>query len=267
MTRKFDGILICSDFDGTLFADGIISKENADAIRYFQENGGYFTITSGRYPAFLGKYRNFVDANTYLIGLNGTIISNYDGSDVLRQGFLHSDASEVVKKILGEVNGLSALSFSTTEIPDVVKQRCEFSEVEGYFRYTLQDSQTELLDIALSCRIHRIIFHTTDPASDEITNQIREIAGDTYAVSRSYTNGIELQDVAHTKGKSARYLADHLGAHTLICVGDYENDISMIREADIGCAVANAIPELHRIADRILPSADKHPFAELIEKL
>lgn len=264
---KFDGILICSDFDGTLFWESEISDENVSAIRYFQENGGRFTITSGRYPAFLGQYRNRVDANTYLIGLNGTIISTYDGTDVLRQGFLHSDASVVVKKILSEVNGLSALSFSTVEIPEVVKQRCEFSEVEGYFRYTLQDCRTELLDIALSCRTHRIIFHTTDPASDEITDQIRGIAGDTYAISRSYTHGIELQDIAHTKGKSARYLADHLGAHTLICVGDYENDISMIREADIGCAVANAIPELHRIADRVLSSVDKHPFAELIAML
>ena len=41
----------------------------------------------------------------------------------------------------------------------------------------------------------------------------------------------------------------------------------MICEADVGCAVANALPELHRIADRILPSAEKHPFVELIEML
>ena len=85
---KFDGMLICSDFDGTLFLGNEISKENVEAIRYFQKNGGYFTITSGRYPAFLGGYRDRVEANTYLIGLNGTIISNYDGSFVLRQSHL-----------------------------------------------------------------------------------------------------------------------------------------------------------------------------------
>ena len=100
---KFDGMLICSDFDGTLFSGNEISKENVEAIRYFQKNGGYFTITSGRYPAFLGGYRDRVEANTYLIGLNGTMISNYDGSFVLRQGFLHSDACEIVKKIVREV--------------------------------------------------------------------------------------------------------------------------------------------------------------------
>ena len=264
---KFDGMLICSDFDGTLFSGNEISKENVKAIRYFQKNGGYFTITSGRYPAFLGGYRDRVEANTYLIGLNGTIISNYDGSFVLRQGFLHSDACEIVKKIVREVEGLSALSFSTTEIPNFVKKQCEYSENEGYFRLYFKDWSWELFDLTLSCDIHRIIFHTTEPASDAITNQIRMIAGVDYAISRSYTRGIEIQDVAHTKGRSARFLADFLGVHTLICVGDYENDISMIKEADIGCAVANAIPQLLDIADRILPAVDQHPFAELIASL
>ena len=50
-------------------------------------------------------------------------------------------------------------------------------------------------------------------------------------------------------------------------VGDYENDISMICEADIGCAVANAIPELKDVADRILPRVDQDPFVELIYSL
>ena len=50
---KFDGILLCSDFDMTLAQNEIISPENAAAIRYFTENGGKFTIVSGRHPGFL----------------------------------------------------------------------------------------------------------------------------------------------------------------------------------------------------------------------
>ena len=30
---KFDGYLICSDFDGTIYADCKISQENIDAIK------------------------------------------------------------------------------------------------------------------------------------------------------------------------------------------------------------------------------------------
>lgn len=267
MTGRFDGMLICSDFDGTLFDGTKISKEDASAIRFFQENGGNFTITSGRHPKFLGKHRHCVDANTYLIGLNGTIISSYDGKSVLRQGFLQVEAQNVVKRIVNEVDGIAMLDFSTTEIPDIIKGYCEAPDGEGYFRYLPKECDPKLLDVAFSCKIYRIIFHTAEPVSDHITEQIREIAGGNYAVSRSSPCGIEIQNAAYTKGIGARYLANHIGAHTLICVGDYENDISMIQEADIGCAVANAIPSLRSVADRILPAVDQYPFAELIASL
>ena len=36
---KFDGILIATDLDGTLVSEGKVSRENADAIRYFQSEG------------------------------------------------------------------------------------------------------------------------------------------------------------------------------------------------------------------------------------
>lgn len=264
---KFDGMLICSDFDGTLFMGSKISDENVAAIKYFQENGGYFTIASGRYPAFLGNHRHRVEANTYLIGLNGTIVSSYDGTDILRQGFLLSDSREIIKKVISEVDGISALDFSTTNIPEIAKKYCKAPDGEGYFRYYLKDQNDELLDVALACDTHRIIFHTADPASDSITKAIQKIAGESYAINRSFLYGIEIQDYRFTKGKSARYLADYLGIHTLICVGDYENDISMIQEADIGCAVENAIPELKDVADRILPAVDQNPFVELIYSL
>ena len=47
---KFDGILLISDIDGTLTYNEKLSDENADAIRYFQKNGGFFSIATGRQP-------------------------------------------------------------------------------------------------------------------------------------------------------------------------------------------------------------------------
>jgi hydroxymethylpyrimidine pyrophosphatase-like HAD family hydrolase len=44
---KFDGYLICSDFDGTIYIDQQISKKNIEAIEYFQSEGGYFTFANG----------------------------------------------------------------------------------------------------------------------------------------------------------------------------------------------------------------------------
>ena len=49
--NKFEGIMICTDLDGTLLSDKhTISPENLDAIEYFKANGGKFTFITGRVP-------------------------------------------------------------------------------------------------------------------------------------------------------------------------------------------------------------------------
>ena len=71
---KFDGILLCTDFDGTLAIKEQVSQENCDAIRYFQENGGKFTILSGRHPFFLKEHLEGFTVNAPLVGYNGAYI-------------------------------------------------------------------------------------------------------------------------------------------------------------------------------------------------
>ena len=47
--KKFQGMLLLSDMDGTILNDKKeISQENKDAVRYFTENGGYFSLATGR---------------------------------------------------------------------------------------------------------------------------------------------------------------------------------------------------------------------------
>ncbi|MBQ3226919.1 MAG: HAD hydrolase family protein, partial [Clostridia bacterium] len=51
---KFDGVLICTDLDGTLLKkDKTISEENLKAIEYFKREGGFFTIVTGRMPFYV----------------------------------------------------------------------------------------------------------------------------------------------------------------------------------------------------------------------
>ena len=54
---------------------------------------------------------------------------------------------------------------------------------------------------------------------------------------------------------------------TVIAAGDNENDLTMLREADIGYAVENAIPQLKAAADRITVSCDRGAIARIIEDI
>ena len=52
--KKFENIVIASDLDGTFFGSRqYLLERNTDRVRYFCENGGHFTIATGRVPLFI----------------------------------------------------------------------------------------------------------------------------------------------------------------------------------------------------------------------
>ncbi len=67
-----------------------------------------------------------------------------------------------------------------------------------------------------------------------------------------------LEIYAHdaTKGAAVSRLHKDLGGGNLVVFGDNLNDVPMFAIADHSCAVANAVPELHAIADEIIAGND-----------
>ena len=61
-------------------------------------------------------------------------------------------------------------------------------------------------------------------------------------------------------------LADILGvdARKTVAIGDYNNDVSMIRAAGVGVAVANAVDEAKAAADIVTVSNEEHAIAKII---
>ena len=65
---KFDGLLLASDFDDTLYGlDLRIPERNLEAIRYFTGEGGRFAVATGR------AYRT-VAPNAHLVPLNAPAV-------------------------------------------------------------------------------------------------------------------------------------------------------------------------------------------------
>ena len=59
--KKFEGILITTDLDGTLLRnDTSISRENLEAIEYFKEKGQYAIAVDCRSGKGLNKYHDLV---------------------------------------------------------------------------------------------------------------------------------------------------------------------------------------------------------------
>jgi hydroxymethylpyrimidine pyrophosphatase-like HAD family hydrolase len=71
------------------------------------------------------------------------------------------------------------------------------------------------------------------------------------------------------KGVALSKLAEllHIDPCRTIAVGDYNNDIGMLRTAGLGVAVANATDEVKEAADLITVSNEEHAIARIIKDL
>ena len=77
-----------------------------------------------------------------------------------------------------------------------------------------------------------------------LAQDIRKAGEGRYDAVNSRPGMVEIQSAACSKGKSARRLAKLLGRRILVCVGDSQNDLSMLREADLPFLTGDGDPAL-----------------------
>ena len=250
----FDGILLASDFDGTLYYDGSISEENLKAIRYFQENGGKFTVCSGRYYEFLRAFSSQLTVNTYTICYNGAYIVDSSSGEVLYEGFCDDYLFEIVNHLLNKRLPYSFIAFYIKD----EKEPINFAI--GEYLSRLNELKTK--------DIYKVLLRADAAENAEIgVRAANAFALGDYIAVRSWDKSLEILKRDNAKGKAIRRVAEKINANRVIAVGDYENDIEMIKEADIGYAVENATSLVKSIADRVTAHAKDSAIARIIYEL
>ena len=76
---------------------------------------------------------------------------------------------------------------------------------------------------------------------DEAEELLNRVYGDKIAVFRAGPRIIDVQAAGVSKGRAARQLQQQLGRKILVCVGDAENDVVMLDNADFAFVPADAI--------------------------
>ncbi len=262
---RFDGYLLLSDFDSTLAhtetyldengekkARKVISRENCEAIRYFQSEGGLFTLATGRQHGWVEEWGACFVPNTYVSSINGARLCSPDGKEVVFSRAMDDDFIELANRI-------------RTACPEMMWTT--FSYLGG--TYQVKQGIPITAELFEGRPIYKMVFYAHREQSDEYAARVAELVGERYLSMRSWVNGIEVQLRGTGKGDSVRRLKEILGdrARVVVAVGDYENDIDMVKAADIGYAVANAVPQLKAVADRITVSDKESAIAAIIAEL
>ena len=88
------------------------------------------------------------------------------------------------------------------------------------------------------------------------------------AVTSSVRNNIELNLASANKGAALEALCRHLGVamEETVAFGDGTNDLTMLRAAGLGVAMANAAPEVKAAADRVTDDNEHAGVAKVINE-
>ena len=89
------------------------------------------------------------------------------------------------------------------------------------------------------------------------------------SVTSSVPRNVEINHIDADKGKALLVLAGHLGIprEQTMAFGDGLNDLSMLRAAGTGVAMANAVDAVRAAADVVTSSCDMDGVASIIESL
>lgn len=264
---KFDGVLMCTDLDGTLLCrDQTISRENRDAIGYFKAEGGLFTFVTGRMPFFVQDMYTAIEPNCPFGCINGGGL------------YSHTAGKYVWKKEL-PAESMELAAYAEREIPDLGVQVnlfdriyfCRENEATACFRAVTRvpDLRGRYEDITEP--IAKIVFCVQDESHIERLAALlaEHPLAERFSFMRSERTLYEILPKDVSKGTVLAKLAEleEIDLRRTVAVGDYNNDIAMIRTAGLGVAVANARPEVKAAADFITVDNEHHAVAAIIDGL
>lgn len=250
---KFSDILLTTDYDRTLTApDSTIPEKNLEAIRYFMENGGAFTVNTGRTVASSACFMERVPVNAPFLLYNGSAAYDYNNKDFVFVYEIDLEWREVRRKILEtfpsvwfEFQGADA-HYLFREHP-VWPEFCKANGIPWSYA-SLDDDLGPFLKFCIYGRISDVtvnhFFHGTPEEvafMDEVEEWLNKEFGDKCVISRGADLYIDVQPKGVSKGVSARRLKEMLGRKILVCIGDAENDISMLDDADYAYCPSDAI--------------------------
>lgn len=277
MSKKlFQGILLLSDCDGTLTDSNLrVSKENQEAIAYFQENGGVFTVATGRYPEHIAGYHREFKPNSPIIASNGGILYDLEKQlavDMLPLGE-HKDALErLINFVFEELPTIQQISLGGTVDNEGNFIRAKGGDAGKSFMGECEAvcDARPVIDIIRSCTrpILRAFFIQHREYTLGNMKRLKQEFSQDFNIMAGWDMGIECLHSRCSKGEMALKLRQSMPSiHTMVAVGDYDNDISLLKAADIGYAVGNAPDFVKRHAKRITVTNEESALAKIIYEL
>lgn len=265
--KHFPFRAIALDLDGTLTNhDKVVTPRTRQALLKAQELGTIIILASGR-PTYgivpVAECLELEKRGGYILSYNGGNIVNAKTGEKLFSQFLPDAVIPILYKYAKEKNH-ALLGYAgneiITEMPDdqYVKEESRINKMNIR-------KVDNLLD-ALEPHPTKLLM-TGDPTDMiKAEEELVEILGEKMDIFRSAPFFLELVPKGIDKAQSLLRLLSkiNLTPADLMAFGDGYNDLSMLKLAGVGVAMANAAPEVRADADYVTLSNEEDGVAEAL---
>lgn len=263
--------LFCTDFDNTLSRKGRICDANLAAVSRLRENGVEFAVVTGRMISNINaivRERGF-DAHT--VGTNGSI-----AMEKAKELIFEDPIPESVLR--GALDACKKRGWLTLVYD---KDTCYLTKDKFWFpgsrplarligrklnaKVVFYDGGYDGSPFSRGAQALKLNVVPGLRNMEEAFRVLGEIEG-AYVTSSSHRH-IELMNADTDKWNGITALANRLGIapEEIAAIGDFCNDLPMIRNAGMGFAVGNAHDEVLEAADYRVAGCSEGGFAEAVD--
>lgn len=276
--------IIALDLDGTLLdSEKRLSVVNRAALERAAERGVLIVPTTGRFFGMMPPAVRDLPFVRYAITINGAQVYDRETDTAIVRDEIPLDMALGVMEVLDRFDVIydcyrqnwgwmtaalqeKAADYATNEhyLKMVREFRKPVSELKAHLKATANDGDVQkIMLFARNTQVSDLSSQVLDAIRLELAARFPEIK-----VTSSTWNNIELNIRTAHKGNALKRFAEHLGLGLANCMafGDGMNDFTMVEAAGLGVAMANAEPEVKRVAKWIAPSNDDDGVAAGLEE-
>ena len=261
--------LLVLDIDGTLTnSKKVITPSTLKALLELQEAGIKVVLASGRpTPGVrpLAQQLQLDKYGSFILSYNGAKITNCKTNEIIYQNtipkhYINKLYQAALKHNVGIITYEKDSVIAGTPIDSYMELEARINQipiklVENFTEYVTFD-------------VNKCLMIGEGDHLATVEKEMQAEFGEELSIYRSEPFFLEIMPSQIDKAYSLSKLLDHLAIlpEEMICCGDGFNDISMIRYAGLGVAMANAQEKVREIADYITLSNDEDGLVHVIDK-
>ncbi|MGW0435290.1 HAD family hydrolase [Micromonospora sp. NPDC003197] len=259
--------LVATDLDGTLLrSDRSISPRTAEVMDRIVAAGGQVVLVTGRPIRWMAHVYDHLGIQVPAICANGAVVYDPIEDTVLRADPLAPELlAEVARRLRAEVPDVRF----AVEILDGREMRHEIGYPTHQYELpeTLRviDAPEELLSAPAVKLLARAGVQDPDAFVQVVAGALEGLAEATHS-SRSGLVEISASGVTKAAGLAWFCTRHGITADEAVAFGDMPNDVPMLTWAGRSIAVANAHPDVLRIADEVTLTNEEDGVAAYLEK-